>query len=43
MSVPVGLEAMLRGAQRLIDDDNSLVNEVGKLFEFLYVHYTASA
>ena len=39
----VGLEAMLRGAQRLIDNDDSLVNEAGKLFEFLYVHYTASA
>ena len=45
VSVPeaVGLEAMLRGAQRLIDDDDSLVNEAGKLFQFLHVHYTASA
>jgi hypothetical protein len=45
VSVPeaVGLEAMLRGAQQLIDNDDSLVNEAGKLFEFLYVHYTASA
>ena len=45
VSVPeaVGLEAMLRGAQRLIDNDDSLVNEAGKLFQFLYVHYTASA
>ena len=45
VSVPeaVGLEAMLRGAQRLIDDDDSLVNEAGKLFQFLYVHYAASA
>lgn len=42
VSVPeaVGLEAMLRGAQRLIDDDDSLVNEAGKLFQFLYVNYT---
>lgn len=38
----VGFEAMLRGAQQLIDNDDSLVNEAGKLFEFLYVHYTAS-
>ncbi len=44
VSVPeaVGLEAMLRGAQRLIDDDDNLVNEAGKLFQFLYVHYTES-
>jgi len=45
-SVPVpeavGLEALLRGAQQLIDNDDSLVNEAAKLFEFLYVHYTAS-
>jgi hypothetical protein len=38
-----GIEAMLRGARQLIDDDDSLVNEAGKLFQFLYVHYTASA
>jgi hypothetical protein len=44
VSVPevVGLEAILRGAQQLIDNDDSLVNEAGKLFEFLYVHYAAS-
>lgn len=39
----IGLESMLRGARQLIEDDNSLVNEAGKLFQFLYVHYTASA
>ncbi len=39
----IGLEAMLRGAQQLIEDDDSLVNEAGKLFQFLYIHYTASA
>ena len=39
----VGLEAMLRGAHRLIVDDNSLVTEAGKLFEFLYVHYATNA
>ena len=43
MPEAVGLEAMLRGAQRLIDDDDRLVNEAGKLFQFLYVHYTESA
>jgi hypothetical protein len=39
----VGLEAILRGAQQLIEDDDSLVNDAGKLFQFLYVHYTVSA
>lgn len=38
-----GIEAMLRGARKLIENDDSLVNEAGKLFQFLYVHYTASA
>jgi len=39
----VGLEALLRGAHRLMLDDDSLVTETGKLFEFLYVHYAANA
>ena len=39
----VGVEAMLRGAHGLLDDDDSLVTEAAKLFEFLYVHYTGSA
>ncbi len=39
----VGVEAILRGAQRLIADDDSLLTEAGKLFEFLYAQYTASA
>ncbi len=45
VSVPeaVGIEAMLRGARQLIEDDDNLVNEAGKLFQFLYVHYTVSA
>ena len=45
VSVPeaVGLEAMLRGARQLIEDDDRLVDEAAKLFQFLYVHYTASA
>jgi hypothetical protein len=45
VSVPeaLGLEALLRGARKLIDDDDSLVNEAGKMFEFLYVHYAAIA
>lgn len=38
-----GIEAILRGARQLIEDDDNLVNEAGKLFQFLYVHYTASA
>jgi hypothetical protein len=42
VSEAAGLEAMLRGAQRLFDSDDSLVNEAGKLFQYLYVHYTES-
>jgi len=37
-----GLESLLRGAQRLIADDDRLVNETGKLFEFLYAYHSAS-
>jgi hypothetical protein len=37
-----GVEAILQGAHRLIADDDDLVAETGKLFEFLYVYYTAS-
>ena len=37
-----GVEALLRGAQHLIDNDDRLVDEAGKLFEFLYTHYRAS-
>ena len=37
-----GLEAMLRGARRLIENDDRLVDEAAKLFEFLHVHYAAS-
>jgi hypothetical protein len=37
-----GLEGILRGAQRIIVDDNSLVDEAGKLFEFLYDHYRSA-
>lgn len=36
-----GLEAMLRGAQQLITDDDRLVDEAGKVFEFLYANFTA--
>lgn len=43
MPEAAGVEAMLRGARLLIDDDDSLVNEAAKLFEFLYVHYAANA
>lgn len=45
VSVPeaAGLEAMLRGARQLIEDDDSLVNEAARLFQFLHVHYTANA
>ena len=45
VSVPeaVGIEGIFRGARQLIENDDSLVNEAGKLFQFLYVHYTESA
>jgi hypothetical protein len=39
----VGLEAILRGARQLIEDDDDLVNEAGKLFQFLYAHCTGNA
>ena len=38
-----GVEAALRGAYQLMTDDDRLVIEAAKLFEFLYVHYSASA
>jgi hypothetical protein len=38
-----GLAAMLRGAQQRISDDNRLVDEAAKLFEYLYLHYGNSA
>lgn len=45
VSVPeaAGVEAALRGAYQLMTDDDRLVTEAAKLFEFLYVHYSASA
>jgi hypothetical protein len=42
VSEAAGLEAILRGTRELIENDDSLVNEAAKLFESLYVHYTAS-
>jgi len=39
----VGVEAMLRGAHGLLEDDDRLVTEAAKLFEFLYVHYKGGA
>jgi len=36
-----GVEATLRGACELIADDDRLVVEAGKLFEFLYAHFAA--
>jgi hypothetical protein len=38
-----GVEAVLRGAHRLISDDDVLVTEAGKLFEFLYAQYDPGA
>jgi hypothetical protein len=39
----VGVEAVLRGAYGLIVDDESLIVEAAKLFEFLYTYYAANA
>jgi len=38
----IGLEAMLRGAKQSLDDD-TLVNEAAKLFQFLYEDFSGSA
>jgi hypothetical protein len=38
----IGLEAILRGAKQSLDDDD-LVNEAAKVFQFLYVAFSASA
>ncbi|MEO8157555.1 MAG: chromate resistance protein ChrB domain-containing protein [Betaproteobacteria bacterium] len=38
-----GLEVMLRGAQRILPDDSRLVDEAGKLFEYLYENYKAGS
>jgi len=38
----IGLEAMLRGAKLSLDDD-TLVNEAAKLFQFLYEDFSGSA
>jgi hypothetical protein len=39
----IGVEALLRGAHGLLQQDDSLVVEGAKLFEFLYVHYAGDA
>jgi len=38
-----GVEAVLRGAHRLLGDDDALMTEAGKVFEFLYAHYGSGA
>ena len=34
-----GLEALLRGARAASSDDDALLAEAGRLFEYLYAHY----
>jgi len=34
-----GLEAVLRGARAASSDDDALLGEAGRLFEYLYMHY----
>jgi len=45
MSVPeaAGVEALLRGARNALSDDDELLAEAVKLFDYLYAHYAASA
>jgi hypothetical protein len=40
-SEAAGVEALLRGAYAALTDDDQLALEAAKLFEFLYLHYTA--
>lgn len=37
-----GIEALLRGARTALNDDDRLLSEAGKAFDFLYAHYAAS-
>jgi hypothetical protein len=36
-----GIEALLRGAQAMLSDDDRLLSEAGKVFDFLYACYGA--
>jgi len=36
-AVPLG--AVLRGARAALSDDDALLAEAGRLFEYLYAHY----
>lgn len=38
-----GIEALLRGAHTALSDDDRLMAEAGKLFDFLYANYAAGA
>jgi hypothetical protein len=38
-----GLEALLRGARDALSDDDALLAEAGRLFDYLYAHYAAAA
>lgn len=38
-----GIEALLRGARTALSDDDHLMSEAVKVFDFLYAHYAASA
>lgn len=37
-----GIEALLRGAHTTLSDDDRLMSEAGKVFDFLYAHYAAT-
>jgi hypothetical protein len=38
-----GVEALLRGARNALTDDDELLSEAVKLFDYLYAHYAAGA
>jgi hypothetical protein len=38
-----GIEALLRGARTTLSDDDQLMAEAVKVFDFLYAHYAAGA
>ena len=37
-----GVEAVLRGARDVLNDDDALLVEAGRLFDHLYAHYAAA-
>jgi len=42
VSEAAGVEALLRGAREALNDDDALLTEAGRLFDYLYAHYAAT-